>query len=252
MTAVSTITEVIERLEQLADTLDRDDGVRWFNRLYLDVTRRVAAALEEGTAERPTFLERLDIVFAQDYFDAIDAAPGPRGDVPDDYPYHAWKPLFESRYRRDIAPIQFALAGMNAHINHDLALGIQEVCRTVGVEPRRGTPHYREYVGVNDFLAEVEQEVQLWLLTGALAELNRRFSPIDDVIAIWSLKKARETAWTHAQLLWELSDEGFLEREYRGVLDRSVGLAGRAFLLPVPFVEGPHSLVAPALMAGVR
>jgi Family of unknown function (DUF5995) len=33
-------------------------------------------------------------------------------------------PLFDARHDRRTAPLQFALAGMNAHISHDLAIGV--------------------------------------------------------------------------------------------------------------------------------
>ena len=55
----------------------------------------------------------------------------------------AWAPLVERRATRGVLPIQFALAGMNAHINHDLALarrrhvpGARRRARD-GVDPRR-------------------------------------------------------------------------------------------------------------------
>ncbi len=243
---VATINGVLRRLRGLDKKLARDDGVRWFNRLYLEVTEQVAAELEKSAMKRPTFLERLDVVFANSYFNALDAAGVRASKLPKNYPHHAWKPLFESRVRRDIAPIQFALAGMNAHINYDLAIGIQRTCTALDVPPRRNTPEYKEYVGVNKMLTDVEEAVQLWLLTGALAELNRRFSPVDDIVAIWSIKQARNAAWTRAEVLWELRDRGLVERNFVEILDRSTGMASRAFLTPVPFVEGAPQIVRPA------
>jgi len=243
---IATISGVLKRLRGLDKRLARDDGVRWFNRLYLEVTERVAAELQRSAAKRPTFLEHLDVLFANSYFTALDAAGLRASKLPNNYPHHAWKPLFESRSRRDIAPVQFALAGMNAHINYDLAIGIEQTCAALDVVPRRNTPEYREYIGVNKMLTEVEEAVQLWLLTGALAELNRRFSPVDDVVAIWSIKQARDAAWTRAEVLWALKHQGFVERNFVEILDRSTGMASRAFLTPVPFVEGAPQLVRPA------
>ena len=83
-------------------------------------------------------------------------------------------------------------------------------------------------------------------MTGALAELNRRFSPVDDIVAIWSIKQARNAAWTRAEVLWELRDRGPVERNFVEILDRSTGMASRAFLTPVPFVEGAPQIVRPA------
>jgi hypothetical protein len=237
-----TIAEVIARLEQLETELPVDDGVRWFNRLYLEVTRGVQRWLADSDQAAPGFLERLDVLFGGKYFEALDAAAGGL----DDYPFHAWKPLFERRHRRDVSPLQFALAGMNAHINHDLAIGVQDVCGERGVRPDRDAGEYRDYIAVNGLIKRTEAETKVWLLTGAIELLDRHFGPIDDAIAVWNVTAAREAAWTHAEVLYELSDTGFVERRYRDVLDRTAGLIGRAMLLPVGAFEGVRSEVAAA------
>jgi hypothetical protein len=235
---VSGINGVLKRMRALDKRLRPDDGVRWFNRLYLEVTERVAAELDKAAGKRPTFLERLDVVFANAYFEALDAA-GASSKLPKSYPHHAWKPLFESRSRLDIAPIQFALAGMNAHINFDLAIGIDQTCAAIGTQPRRGSAEYKEYVGVNKLLKEAQQAAEQWLLTDALAELNRHFSPIDDIVAIWSVTQARDAAWSHAEVLSTLKDQSVIERNFVEILNRSTGMASRALL-------GPQITSAPA------
>lgn len=228
----ATIADVLARMEALDAELGADDGVRWFNKLYLEVTRRVAAYDRDGPQAAPGFLERLDVAFADAYFTALavaDRAP----ELPPDYPYHAWKPLFEARHRRDVAPVQFALAGMNAHINHDLALGICAVCIERGVEPTGHSSEHTDYLAVNPLIANAEQAVKSWLLTGALEELDRAFNPVDDIVAVWSVERARAAAWTRAEVLWHLRNEPMLRDDYTSVNDHAVGLAGRALLVPV-------------------
>jgi hypothetical protein len=240
MAGDDTIADVIERLEQLDRDLHPDDGVYWFNRLYLAVTRSVSDWLAENDQAAPGFLERLDVLFGGKYFEAFEAAT----DDLHGFPFRAWKPLFERRRRRDISPLQFALAGMNAHINHDLAIGVQDVCGERDMRPDRDGDEYTDYIAVNGLIEETEAEVKAWLLTGAIGLLDRHFGPIDDAIAVWNVTAAREAAWTHAEVLFELSDKGFVERRYRGVLDRTAGLIGRAILLPVGAFEGVRSEVA--------
>ena len=144
------ITAVVRRMEAIAAGLAPADGVARFNDLYLAVTRAVLAETRAGEFEQPELLARLDVVFAGRYFAAVDAAR----------PGHAWRPLFDARRSRRIAPLQFALAGMNAHINHDLALALVAVCAEFGVRPDRGTPHHRDYLRVNALLARVEEQVK--------------------------------------------------------------------------------------------
>src|SRR6185503_16041004 len=125
----TTVDEVLARLEELDKTLPDTDGVKWFNKLYLEVTQQVAQSAPTLEQDAPGFLEALDVFFGNRYFDAFDAA------AKNQYPYHAWKPLFKARKNPDIAPIQFALAGMNAHINHDLAIGVCDTCKSRGEKP---------------------------------------------------------------------------------------------------------------------
>jgi hypothetical protein len=127
--------------------------VRWFNRLYLEVTRAVRDYVRERPLRVPGFLERLDVVFAGLFFAALDEharAPG-RGPA-------AWAPLFSARSQRGIAPLQFAFAGMNAHINRDLPLALVSTCDEVGVALRRGSPEHADFERVNDVLARVEAQ----------------------------------------------------------------------------------------------
>src|SRR5690242_19142307 len=92
------------------------DGVCCFARLYREVTEGVAARLATQTFADPRFLAGLDVHFADLFFAAFDGGPAkmPR----------AWAPLFEARGRKGIEPLQFALAGMNAHINRDLPVAL--------------------------------------------------------------------------------------------------------------------------------
>ncbi len=238
MADATTLDEVLERLNRLEGELQPDDGVRWFNRLYLRVTEQVAEYVGTVPQAAPGFLERLDIVFANDYFAALEAADSRGADLPAGYEFHAWKPLFLRRFARDVAPIQFALAGMNAHINHDLALGVQQVCTEREVRPDRDAPEYDDYTAVNTLIKQTEEEVKVWLLTDCLKELDRRFGALDDLIVIWSLERARAAAWTHSEVLWLLSDEGIVEQNYREVLDRTAGAYSRALLKSVGVFEG--------------
>ena len=43
-----------------------------------------------------------------------------------------------------IEPVQFALAGMNAHINHDLPLAVVSTCSALATAPEVG-PHFADW-----------------------------------------------------------------------------------------------------------
>jgi hypothetical protein len=222
-----TIDALVARLEGLARTLPRGDGVRWFNRLYLEATKAVREHVRAARLHAPPFLERLAVVSADHYLRALDAAEG-GGDLA-----RAWAPLFDARREGRIAPVQFGLAGMNAHVNHDLPIGVVATCEELGVEPRSGGPEQRDYDSVNAVIRETEDSVKRWLLTGALQELDEAVGPADDVVAIWSITRAREAAWVGAQVLWEMRGHPELTAAHLAVVDRAVGLTSRGMLLPL-------------------
>jgi hypothetical protein len=220
------IDEVVARLEELGRTLPPSDGVRWFNRLYLDVTLAVREYCRAGKPKAPPFLEELDVYFGNRYFDAFEAAAANRT-LP-----HCWAPLFEDRHEPRIAPLQFALAGMNAHIGHDLAIGVVDTAAALGLVPSGGSPQRADYDAVNAILKSTEAETKRWLLTGAIKELDHVVAPVDDAAVIWGIERARDAAWTRAEMLWHLRDHHDLTHAYLAALDSTVGMECRALLLP--------------------
>ena len=224
--SAKTINEVVARLQELDRSLPASDGVRWFNRLYLEVTLAVREYCRQGLPKAPPFLEQLDVLFGNKFFDAFDAAAS-GGRVP-----ACWAPLFEARHDRRIAPLQFALAGMNAHIGHDLAIGVVETCQALNVTPTEGCPEHLDYNAVNSILGKTEAQVKQWLLTGAIKELDHVVAPVDDAAAIWSIERARDAAWIRAEVLWHIRDHQTITDAYLASLDATVGMEGRALLLP--------------------
>ena len=118
------------RMTAIDQALPPADGISCFNKLYLEVTKSVLAAVGQTTFADPGFLTRLDVAFANLFFAALSAFEAGSPDTP-----HAWSPLFEARASSVIAPIQFALAGMNAHINRDLPVALVDIFAAAGGAP---------------------------------------------------------------------------------------------------------------------
>jgi hypothetical protein len=222
------VAQVIARLEAIDAALPTRDGIAWFTKLYLRVTQEVDAELPRSTFADPAFLARLDVAFANLYLSALKALVGGRRGVP-----RAWAPLFACRRRRGIAPIQFALAGMNAHINHDLPLALVAVCEERGVDPLRARRQHADFLAVNAVLERSEARVKRWFATGFVGVVDEALGRADDRVAMWDVARARDAAWTNAQALWALRPAPALRRRYLATLDRTVGFAGRGLLLPL-------------------
>lgn len=236
----ATIGEAIDIMTALDRELPDTDGVKWFNRLYLQVTLAVRDEVVTATFQDPAFLATLDVVFANQYFDAVAAGTSDSARAPS-----AWRPLFECRGRRGIHRLQFALAGMNAHINRDLPEGIVEAYRATGGEPEEGSARHEDFNKVNDLLEAVEAQIKVDLSTGLVMLLDAAAGGVDDAIAMWKVRAARAAAWTNAEVLWALRPTPTLRSRFFSRLDSLTGFAGRGLLVPTaPISERNRGLHA--------
>jgi len=225
-TPVDTIEEVVARMTAIDQTLPPADGISCFNKLYLEVTKGVLSAVGQTTFADPAFLTTLDVAFANLFFAALTAFEAGSPDTP-----HAWSPLFEARASSVIAPVQFALAGMNAHINRDLPVALVDIFTAAGGAPGKGSAQYADFERVNGLLAATEKQVKDLYLDGLARELDGDFHGVDDVVATWSVAAARQAAWTNGEVLWHLRGIDSIERAYLSTLDRTVGFASRGLLV---------------------
>jgi len=223
----ASIDDVIAMMTAIDQRLPDADGVKWFNRLYLRVTERVRAAVATAHFSDPRFMTALDVVFANLYFSALGEADIDASRAPS-----AWQPLFAARARPHIARLQFALAGMNAHINRDLPLGIVRVFEDLGGDPVTGEAEHRDFDSVNDILASVEVAIKAEFAVGLIGAIDAATGRIDDVVAMWNVRAARAAAWTNAQVLWTLRVVPSLQASFFQRLDSFTGLAGRGLLMP--------------------
>jgi Family of unknown function (DUF5995) len=243
--APSTVAEVIEWLRGLADA-SPTDGVSAFARLYLAVTEGVQASLAGATFQDPAFLAQLDVVFASLFFGALDAYARDPSSAP-----RAYVPLFEARSNRRIAPLQFALAGINAHINRDLPVALVATCAERCIELRVDSPEHADFEAVNALIAKTLDRVKAQFLTGWVRTVDRLLHPfgrLDDVVAIWDIRAARDAAWANGETLFALRDSPSLRDDFVRTLDRTVGLAGRGLLVPTQnWAQATARRLVPAL-----
>ncbi len=213
----STVADVIRIMEAMQAALPDDDGLKWFNWLYLSVTNAVGSQVAGAGFQDPAWMADLDVRFADLYFSALrewlasSSAPA------------CWSALFDNRGNTAIARIQFALTGMNAHINHDLCAAVVASCVASGTPPVFGDAHYSDFTVVNETLDSLIETAKQQLMV-----------PLPgDAVAAWGIGASREAAWTNAEVLWRLRSEPELQRRFLGFLDDVTAEAGRALLAPV-------------------
>lgn len=226
-TPVQSIEDAIGVMKAIDASLPDADGVKWFNRLYLRVTVSVGAAVGAAKFNDSAFLTTLDVAFANLYFSALAAGTVTVAAAPS-----AWRPLLQARHTPGIARIQFALAGMNAHINRDLPDGIVQAFVAHGGDPIYDEIRERDFDSVNDILERVEQEVKTEFTVGLVGVVDQLGGSVDDAVAMWKVRAARSAAWTNAQVLWGLRGIPRVRDRFFSKLDGLVGMTARGLLVP--------------------
>ena len=228
-----TVDDVIADMTDLGLAMEDEfgvaDGVVRFNSLYLQVTKGVGDALkaQQDFFTLPEAMHRLDVIFGQLYLDSI-AALARNRNIP-----HCWNALFRVRDHPSIASLQFVLAGMNAHIDHDLACALVSQWEEAGVRPERGSDAHHDFAKVNTILETRLDAEKAILLTGMIKDIDRLQGPIDDRLAMFGIEASRENAWRMAERLWDVRHLRPVRAGLLEVLDLQVALLGDALLQPI-------------------
>ncbi|MFF2506844.1 DUF5995 family protein [Streptomyces sp. NPDC058067] len=221
--AAGGVTAVLARMRDLAGSWPARDGVAVFNRVYLSVTEEVGRHVDDGGFPDAGTAVTLDVRFAERYLTAVGTCS------PDYSPPACWRPLLQYRRHPGVRPLQFALAGINAHIGHDLALAVVDTCRALGCEPADVED---EFDRVGDLLVSLEERIREDLMPGP--DLLQIADPLTHLLGAWTLERARDGAWAAARALWALRGFPDVTEDFTRRLDTSVGLVGRMLLTPLP------------------
>lgn len=218
----SPIGKVVRELDRVRAPLPRADGIRIFADVYRDVTALVAVRVADGTFGDPKFMEAFDVTFADLFLDVPrDIAAGREASK-------VWAPLVECRSER-LFPLQFALAGMNAHINHDLAIAVVRTCQKLSRSPDSGSVH-GDFVKINQVLAERVRPIRQKFLDETVVKYGAPLSPLADLMTNFSMEKARDAAWASTLALWAVRDIPVVKELTQESLAGTVGLVGRQLL----------------------
>jgi hypothetical protein len=218
-----TVHEVARELERVERELPRTDGVKWFAWLYADVTRAIVQLFDEDQLETPDFMADLVIRFGDRFIGSV-ADPATAA-LP-------WQPLFQLRHDPRVAPLQFAMAGLNAHVGSELPVGLADVAQSRGIDLDHAEPEHDDWTKVNAVIAAVEPAAKRYLLTGAIKDMDPAFGQLDDLAATWSVEAAREAAWVQGSAVWGLRDFPHVRDPYVATLARSTRMVCRLMLLP--------------------
>jgi uncharacterized protein with NAD-binding domain and iron-sulfur cluster len=225
---VTSVAEAIERMIAIGEALPEIDGVAAFNHLYLRTTQAVQKRIDKGFFSDAAFMDDLDVVFANLYLDAVRAASRDGRGLA-----KSWEVLVGRRADPRVSPLQFAIAGMNAHINHDLPIAVVETCKRRNTTP---DAHHDDYTRVDAILVEIDETLRQEIVEGAVRHHERTLPQgIENAVDQWTISHARSSAWNRAEMLWAIRDQTAATDQYEAALDDMVGMVGRCLLLPVGF-----------------
>ena len=203
----------------------------YFAILYHDVTVAVREAIRQERFEDSSRMEKLDVIFANHYFDAY------QGYLHNQNIPKSWALAFQSSNTFSPSILQHILAGMNAHINYDLSQAV------LSCAPEAIIPLKNDFMTVNTILSEQVDAVQdklarIWPFMGLLDLIAGKS---DEAIIDFSMQKAREKAWENATILFETANE---EKEaFRREMDLTGKHYGEKVIDPPWLVRGVTFLI---------
>jgi hypothetical protein len=195
-----------------------------FNSLYHTITDRVATELRGPEVTDPAFLEMLDVEFAKRYFDALR-----RWGLDDDTTPDVWEVLFRRAWDKRVSSLAAAMLGVNAHINHDLAIALIATWVELG-PPRNGVIH-PDYLLINQIFAEEIPPLRRRYANRLQMRLDALVGDLDDWSQEVLVTVTRARAWTQAERMWLLRHDPDDFAQAMLAMDRAAAFIGEALIV---------------------
>lgn len=206
-----TIGEVLNELDQIIETsIEQKDKLAIFAYVYRRTTAQIKTEIENQSFEDNARMEKFDVIFANRYITAYrQMTSGAR-------PTESWNTAFEVR-NEPLTILQHLMMGMNAHISFDLGIAAAEVAPGNQIQALKA-----DFMKVNDILAKLVDEMQLRIskVSSALFLLDWVGGTKDEKFASFSIRGARQVAWTIACQLAAMDGSEQLEKINR--VDRDI------------------------------
>jgi hypothetical protein len=219
-----TLDDVAGRLAELErGYLGLRDRRAVFLTVYGYMTREMQRRIEARAFADNEWVERYTVAFANLYLEALQAydraQPVPK----------SWGLAFGTAKTGAALVSQDLLLGINAHVNHDLAVALDQV----SIEPDRLARH-ADHTAVNEVLRAVTDAVAdrvSQLYARGLSGVDTCAGTLDEDVSNFSLAIARQNAWESAVALANSRTE--LERRaVKKLLDVRAAVLARLILAP--------------------
>lgn len=227
------IDDVIARMEAVLDRCEvQNSRLGYFAALYYAVTLRVRDAIRAGEFEDCARMERLDVIFALRYLDALELHWAGKT------PTKSWAVAFGCIDLPRPVVAQHLLLGINAHINLDLAIAAAQTAPGPAFAALRN-----DFERISDLLAQMTEQMQR-----RIARISPWFGILDLVggrkdewLIGYGIRESRALSWRAAQTLAAAPPERF---ELQVALhDEVVAALARPILHPGPLLRAALAIV---------
>lgn len=229
----ATIGDVLTHLDSvIAQCRHKRSKLGYFAVLYRNVTWRVQQAMAAGRFEDAARMERLDVVFAQRYLQAIEQFW--RAETPS----HSWAVAFNATRFWPLTILQHLLLGINAHINLDLAIAAMQTA------PGRDLPALKhDFDEISLLLSEMVDDVQVRIAQASpwFWLIDRVGGRTDEQLCAFAMHTARYRAWQVAEQLARTAPDQLAYVIARH--DQVVAGLGRGLYFPTFMLGTAHLLI---------
>jgi hypothetical protein len=167
--------DVIKKMEQTAQQWESQQDPRAiFLRCYSMMSANMLQALEDNRFQNTEWVATLLHRFADYYFDALACF-----DCGEEVPA-VWQHVHQLSTGKKLHVLQHLLLGVNAHINYDLVLTLNDVLKKdwQKLSPEERQSRYQDHVRVNTIIAETIDKVQ----DEVVEQYNPRMDLVDQLM----------------------------------------------------------------------
>lgn len=188
-----TIDAVIVQMDAVVDLCAAEQSkLGYFAVLYRNVTVCVRDAVAAGRFDDPARMQRLDVIFANRYLDALAAYR--RGEAPT----QSWLVAFQAARTWSPIVLQHLLLGMNAHINLDLGIAAAEVAP--GEELQALKHDFMEITVLLNAMIEA-METRIEQISPWFRLIDAAGGRVNETLCGFGIAQARDLAWVFAERL---------------------------------------------------
>jgi hypothetical protein len=185
----------------------------FFARLYQEVSNGIDHMARQGQFEDSQFVRQIENTFGHYYITALDSFTR-NGTMT-----AGWQQAFDTASCTEYGFIQVLVLSINAHINHDLYIGLREIFIKTPPEKK----HLRDY----DKVSRQHERIAYAFITN-LVKRSPNLSSMQRKILMKAVKKAKKEIRRERMRIWKMAAKGAKsERKHKRYYRKQVKKAKR-------------------------